>query len=291
MDVPSDIAAGSPDAAVWHPCPPDPACPHCAGQAGGALDWSFVDAAYCISLKTRDDRAAAAAAQFHKVGLCRRVVFYRPDRHPVKGIIGSWESHRAVGLHALERGAGRTLIFEDDVLFKHRVRPRTLASIRRALDTLPPDWTVFFLGHWPLAAYFVRPNVLRTTSGGAHAYVASPRLLRWLRDHPWGTKGVAKHHIVGRALDSAYARLPGAYALFPMIAFQAVSASDNFTAQQKKARKNKRRLRHIITHSRHRELILASLMRPSEVVAALLSPAFFLAELARRARAAHHPAP
>ena len=73
--------AGFPDEAVWHPCPTDPACPHCGGAAPGtaaALDWSFLDAAYCISLKIRDDRAAQAAAEFHKVGLCQRVLFYRP---------------------------------------------------------------------------------------------------------------------------------------------------------------------------------------------------------------------
>jgi hypothetical protein len=283
-----DGHAGSPDGAVWHRCPPDPACPYCAGAitaAGEALDWSFLDAVYCISLRTRDDRATAAAAQFHQVGLCRQVLFYRPDRHPRKGIIGSWESHRAVGMHALEHGAERALIFEDDVLFARRIRPRTLRSIARALDALPADWTIFFLGHWPLSAYFVRPNVLRTSSGCAHAYVASPRLLRWLRDHPWGTQGIAKRPIVGRALDSAYAKLPGTYALFPMLAIQAASASDNFTPHQKKAKKNKRRLRHVVTHSRHRELLLSRLMRPNEILIALLSPLFFLAGLPGRLRA------
>ena len=294
MSALPDGPAGSPDGAVWHPCPPDPSCPHCADAitaAGEELDWSFLDAVYCISLKTRDDRATAAAVQFHRVGLCRRVVFYRPDRHPKKGIIGSWESHRAVGMDALERGAERTLIFEDDVLFVRKVRPRTLRSIARALDALPPDWTIFFLGHWPLSAYFVRPNVLRTSSGCAHAYVASPRLLRWLRDHPWGTPGIEKRPIVGRALDSAYAKLPGTYALFPMLAIQAASVSDNFTPQQKKAKKNKRRLRHLVTHSRHRELILSRLMRPNELLIALLSPLFYLADLGRAAARPSHAAP
>jgi hypothetical protein len=172
---------------VYHPCPADPSCPHCNGApaAGGGLDWSFLDAAYCISLKTREDRGAQAAAEFHRVGLCRSVTFYRPDKHPRNGFIGSWMSHRDVAMHALARGCERTLICEDDVLFTRRIRPATLRAIDRALRALPADWTIFFLGrHWPLGAYFVRHNVLRTSLGCSHAYIASSRLLRWLRDHP-----------------------------------------------------------------------------------------------------------
>jgi hypothetical protein len=189
---------------VYHPCPRDPSCPYCNGSIGNttdALDWSFLDAAYCISLKTRDDRVAEASAQFHKVGLCQQVVFYRPDRHPEKGFAGSWQSHRIVGMHALERGCARTLIFEDDVVFDRRLRPRTLSAVKRALDTLPTDWTIFFLGHWPLSAYFVGRNVLRTSSACSHAYIASSRLLHWLRDHPWGSPGVAKSRLAGKGVD------------------------------------------------------------------------------------------
>jgi hypothetical protein len=78
---------------AWHPCRPDPSCVHCnfPGTAGSPR-WSFVDAVYCISLKTREDRVASASAEFHKVGLCRQVLFHRPDRHPNNGIVGCWES-------------------------------------------------------------------------------------------------------------------------------------------------------------------------------------------------------
>jgi glycosyl transferase family 25 len=270
----------------WHACAPDPHCPHCNGTAGAeeALDWSFIDGAYCISLNTREDRVALATAQFHKVGLCRRVLFFRPDRHPTKGIIGSWESHRAVAIRALEQGQERALVFEDDVVFDRPVRPESLRAIARAMDRLPSDWMIFFLGHWPVRAYFVRRNVLRTWSGCAHAYIASRRLQQWLRDHPWTKHGVAKNPLVGRALDAAFARLPAAYALFPMIATQSASPSDNITAQQKRNRKNKWRLRHLVTHSRHREWLLSRLMRPTEYAVALLSPAFYATELVGRAR-------
>jgi hypothetical protein len=263
---------------VYHPCPADPACPHCNGSpgAGDGLDWSFLDAAYCISLKTREDRVTQAAAEFHRVGLCRRVTFYRPDKHPRNGFIGSWTSHRDVARHALERGCERTLICEDDVLFTRRIRPATLRAVERALHALPADWTIFFLGHWPLAAYFVRHNVLRTSSGCSHAYIASSRLLRWLRDHPWGVPGVQFSRIAGKGVDSAYAKLPGAYALFPMLAIQRVSPSDNFDGPAVRKKKKKKKLKHLVTRSAHREVLLSRLMRPFEFAVALLSPAFFL---------------
>jgi hypothetical protein len=263
---------------IYHPCPADPSCPHCTGSpgAGHGLDWSFLDAAYCISLKTREDRVAQAAAEFHRIGLCRRVTFYRPDKHPKNGFIGSWMSHREVAMHALERGSERTLICEDDVLFTRRIRPGTLRAIERALRALPSDWTIFFLGHWPLTAYFVRHNVLRTSSGCSHAYVASPRLLRWLRDHPWGAPGVQFSRIAGKGVDSAYAKLPGAYALFPMLAIQRASPSDNFDDPSIRKTKKKKKLKHLVTRSAHRELLLSRLMRPFELAVALLSPAFFL---------------
>lgn len=265
----------------WHLCPPDPRCPHCGsrGGTGGDLDWSFLDAVFCISLASRSDRATSAARQFHRVGLCRRVVFYRPERHPVKGVIGSWESHRAVALDALARGARRALICEDDVAFRP-VSPRTIAAIGRALERLPEDWSIFYLGHWPLSAWPIGLHVLRTRSGCAHAYIASTRLLRWFAEHPW-ERPVAKHPLVGRGVDAAFACLPGTYAFFPMVATQFAFTSDNFTAAQKRRNKNKWRWRHLVTHSSHREWLLAHLMRPAEMAAVALSPYFLVRELWR----------
>jgi len=277
------IAAAS-DGPVMHACPVDPACAYCNGTVtpDARLDWSFLDAVYCISLKSRDDRVKDVAAEFHRIGLCRRVTFYRPTKHPVKGIIGSWESHRAVGQDALRRGAERTLIFEDDVLFTRPVTLASLGAIARAIEGLPADWTIFHLGHWPLSAYFTRPNVLRTSSACAHAYVASPRLLEWLDRHPWDAPGIEKRLFVGKALDSAYAALPGTYALFPMIAIQRVSPSDNFNTRRRRIKK----LRHLVTRTRYREVLLSKLMRPSEVVAVLLSPLAWVAHRMRRWRSA-----
>jgi len=262
------------DVTVFHPCPVDSACPYCSGsltvKGDAAFDWSFLDGVYCISLRSREDRAASAAGQFHRVGLCRHVLFYRPIKHPKSAKRGIWESHRVVGAHARQRGSARTLIMEDDVLFSRLLRPRTVRAIARALGSLPPDWMIFFLGHWPLWAYFVKPNVLRTGSACAHAYIANSRLLGWLEEHPYDSPGIRKApRVVGAGIDAAYARLEAAYALFPMIAIQSASKSDNMRHDPTN---KKRKLRHLIRRSRHREWLLSHLMRPNEFLIVLLSP-------------------
>lgn len=267
----------------WHACPPDPNCPHCADRdAPPSLDWSFLDAVYCISLKSRDDRVEWVAGEFHRTGLCRYVQFYRPEKHPVKGIIGSWESHRRVAMRALEAGHRNALVLEDDVQFFGDITPKRLARAADALRGLPQDWHILYLGHWPVEAWFARPGLLTTRSACAHAYVISPRLMAWLRDHPYGTPGIAMSSIIGKALDSAFSRLPGTYALVPMLATQRVSVSDNYTFKPKARTK----LKHWVTRSRYRELLLSKLMRPAEFLVLLLSPFFWLRHRWRTWRAA-----
>jgi hypothetical protein len=50
-----------------------------------------------------------------------------------------------------------------------------------------------------------------------------------------------------------------------------VSRSDNFAV----SRKQNTKLKHIISHSRHREWFLSKLMRPWEALVVLFSPLFF----------------
>ncbi len=273
-----DTAAGP----SWHGCPPKPGCPHCSDlSAPATLDWSFLDAVYCISLKTRDDRALRVAEEFHRTGLCRHVRFFRPDKHPKKGIIGSWESHRQCSIDALERGCKTALVFEDDVQFVRRITPTRLRELALTVARLPSDWRILYLGHWPVAAWFLRPNLLKTRSACAHAYIVSPRLMTWLRDHPYGAPGIAFTRIIGRALDSAFSRLPGTYAVFPMLATQSISKSDNFNAKPKP----KTKLKHWVTRSRYREALLSHLMRPFEWMVAALAPYYWLRDRLRRGRA------
>ncbi|MDX6750963.1 hypothetical protein SH611_14165 [Geminicoccaceae bacterium 1502E] len=269
----------------YHVCPPRPGCPHCSGgsaEAAEALDWSFLDAAYCISLKSREDRAASAAAEFHRVGLCGRVRFFRPERHPTKPIRGIWQSHREVALEALRRGQRTIAIFEDDVQFSRRTSPARVRSIRTALESLPCDWTILFLGHWPLRAWFVAPHLLRTASACCHAYIASPRLLAWLQEHPPERPDTALVRLAGAGIDAAYAALPGTFAYFPMVAVQGPFKSDH---RLPPTRPKRWRLKHLFSRSRYRERLLSGLMRPNEMVIAALSPLFWLHHRLRRGRA------
>jgi hypothetical protein len=253
-----------------HACPHDPACAYCNGaEPHDGFDWSFVEAAYCISLLNRSDRAAAAAQEFHRLGLCRKVTFFRPERHPRKPTIGIWESHQAVAADALKRGLRTIAVFEDDVRFSRRARPDSVGAAGQVLAQLPRGWMIFYLGHWPVRAWFLRRNLMQTVSGCTHAYIASHDALLWLRDHPYGTAPLVP--LIGTGIDSAYAALSATFAYFPMLALQRAVPSDH-SARSRRIK----RLRHFITRSRYREQFLSRLMRPNELLVAALSPLFYL---------------
>jgi len=204
--------------AYFEPLARDEWCDYCAGRRHVATLAPDLTAIYCISLQEQPHRAAKAAAQFHALGLCREVLFYRPVR-------GSdtdraiWDSHRAVAQDAIAKGFARILVLEDDVLF---TRPReTLARrITAALRALPSSWWGLYLGHVPIQAYFLRPNLLRVRSGCTHAYIANAPLLAWLASTPPMSPEVPMWHWIGRSIDAAMSSLPEMYAMFPMIAVQ-----------------------------------------------------------------------
>ncbi len=248
----------------FHPCPVDPDCPHCQGTAVDPPDWSWVDAVYCISLRERPDRAATAAAELHRAGLCRRVLFHRPARHRTKVIEGIWEAHRAVLTHALAANARTALVLEDDVHFTRRITKALIARVEATMRRLPDDWRIFFLGHWTFRARFVAPRTLATRSACAHAYVASRTLMTWAAERPFAARGKDIFRTAGGGIDAAYAVQPGAYAYFPMLAIQAIRGSDHVA--HKLRTRPVRKFRHILTRTRLNEIVISRLMRPNEVL-------------------------
>ncbi|MEZ5865832.1 MAG: hypothetical protein R3D25_17840 [Geminicoccaceae bacterium] len=248
----------------FHPCPPDDACPHCRGTATRPPDWSWVDAVYCISLRERPDRAAAAAAELHRAGLCRRALFHRPRRHPTKVIEGIWEAHRRVLAHALAAGAETALVLEDDVHFTGRITRGRIAGVAAAMRRLPDDWRIFFLGHWTFRARLVAPRILATRSACAHAYVASRALMTWAAERPFAARGTSYFKTAGGGIDAAYAVLPGSYAYFPMLATQAIRGSDHVAEKQRT--RPIRKLKHIVTRTRLNEIAISRLMRANELL-------------------------
>ncbi|MFZ5654817.1 MAG: hypothetical protein ACOY42_10555 [Pseudomonadota bacterium] len=223
----------------------------------------ILDAAYCISLQSRPDRAAAARAELARAGLLAITTFYRPPRHPQRPVQGIWESHRAVARHALERGLRRVLILEDDVCFRRAPDP---ARLGRQLDRLPDDWRILFLGHWPFRARFVARDLLAVESACAHAYIAGEPLLRWLAGTPFGAPGVSLRKGAGKGIDSAYSMLPGCYAIFPMLAVQGSSPSDHFAHLRVK---QGRKLHHRLMRALPVERFYALGMRGAELLAVL----------------------
>jgi hypothetical protein len=194
------------------------ACDYCAGRRRASPLAPDLDAIYCISLQEEPHRTAQAGAQFHTLGLCREVLFYRParGRDTDRAI---WDSHRAVARDAAAKGFGRILVLEDDVLFTRR-RETLARRVAAALRALPSTWWGLYLGHVPIQAYFLRPNLLRARSGCTHAYIANAPLLGWLAATPPKSPQAPMWHWIGQSIDAAMSSLPEMYAMFPMIAVQ-----------------------------------------------------------------------
>lgn len=241
-------------------------CPYCTGSCDVQPLKPIADAAYCISLQEQPHRTVAASALFHRVGLCRHVMFYRArrGRHIPQAV---WTSHHEVARHALGSGCQRAIVFEDDVWLS-RPWERLARRIARALQRLPEDWWCLYLGHFPLKAYFVRPGLMRTRSGCAHAYLANKPLLRWLAETTPSDPAVPVWRRIGFSIDAAMAMLPQMYALFPMAAMQRPLGDHRVdpwrTAEGKR--------RSLLDPARYRDLVIQRGPRLAEIIAALLSP-------------------
>jgi glycosyl transferase, family 25 len=225
-----------------------------------------IDAVYCISLQEQPERAARATAHFHAIGLCRQVMFYRPQRsrNTERGV---WESHRRVAQDAVERGYSRVLILEDDVEFRRPVA-KWASRLEAAFRKLPAGWWGLYLGHLPFGGYLVRPGLMRVCSTLAHAYVANVPLLDWLIATKPMTVEVPMMDLTGVAIDSAMACLPEMYALFPMIATQ--KFLDDRRIDPKKGPDGKRRK--LSDPSRWREWAIFAAPSIFQWFAAVLSP-------------------
>ncbi len=181
--------------------------------------WHGVDKIYCISLVSRTDRQADARAQFAAVGLAERVEFVLVDKHPTDCEQGIYESHLLCLGKGLEAGAERMLVFEDDVVFD-RFTPEILA---RCMDFIRTHnrWNLLLLGcmvrHSRRTAY---PSILQVGFRSlTHAMLVHRRFAEFLVRHPW--QSVAYDDFLKDLKDDQ------TYAVYPSIAFQSSSRSDN----------------------------------------------------------------
>lgn len=210
-------------------------CQKCKdGRPTSRIDWSWIDHVYCISLKDREDRAKEAELEFHKVGLCDKVMFYRPTKdtsdYVRPGTRGCWTSHRTIAKKGYEDGAEMVLVFEDDVEFDEQTTtPKNIQKLASFTKKLK-NWNIIYLGQWSflkLPTGFL--NLHRDYAMAAHAYLISNDTLKWLSDTKyedaiWLHK---KKESVGFGLDVFYMFASRAYSYFPMMAYQRGAKTSN----------------------------------------------------------------
>ena len=181
--------------------------------------WDLIDRIDCISLAERTDRQASAKKQFERVGLGDKVVFHRVQRHPTDCEQGIFESHQACLKIGLTDGARHILVFEDDVVFGTVDARRLREGI--AFFQERSDCQILFLGCLASRSWTTEtPGVRRVRySCLAHAYLVKASLARRLAvDEPW----------IGIPWDILLKKnAQNAFALYPSIAFQSNSPSDN----------------------------------------------------------------
>jgi hypothetical protein len=180
--------------------------------------WEFFDKIYCISLEERTDRREEAKRQFRSVGLLERVEFAIIRKHPTDCEQGIYESHMACIGNGLRAGARTILIFEDDILFE-RFSPGRLEHCVAFLSSLP-EWNLFFLGCLVKGSRRTGcANLLEVRYRSlAHAYAVSRSFAEVLIEKPW--QGLAFDELLSSSEK-------GCYALYPSMAFQSSSRTDN----------------------------------------------------------------
>lgn len=179
--------------------------------------WNYFDRIYCITLGERGDRRAEAERQFARVGLGERVEFVVVAKHPENPEQGIYESHLLCLAKGLAAVAERILVFEDDIIFNGFCAER----LGTALRGLAGEWELFFLGC--LASRSRRggnANLLKIRySALTHAYGISRAFAARVVARPWS--GIPYDLFLRRAQGEVFA-------LYPAMAFQSNSRSDNW---------------------------------------------------------------
>jgi hypothetical protein len=128
--------------------------------------YDYFDQIYYINLDKRTDRKELAELELRDEGIKAVRVPGVVHENPAHGC---HLSHAKILYDAIYNGFDRILIFEDDVQFFQD----SLKNIRNALEELPPNWEMFYLGAnldaYP--AYEISPHIAKLTGAFAtHAY-------------------------------------------------------------------------------------------------------------------------
>jgi hypothetical protein len=194
---------------------------------------------YCISLASRDDRVQAASKEFHRVGLCKFVQFYRPQKAKYFSY-GCWSSHYNLAkmfhdrnvLNDNENESNKNdnddadaymTVFEDDIVFDLKYSPEQLVErVTHALISLNVErrsnkWQFMYWGNVSWWSMPYAENVHRCAGLTTHAYTLSPRGSQWMMSHPPDATDDGKHCV---GIDRFMTHRVKSYCLHPMIAYQ-----------------------------------------------------------------------
>ena len=129
-----------------------------------------------MNLDRRPDRWEAVTKEFDRVGL--EVERFRACVNEENRFLGYNETYHGI-LSKYQKG-GTVLVLEDDVMFK------SLAHMPRALNELPPDWDVLYLGanlngtvqmHYSSALRYIRNSLM------SHAIAYSEKMVDYIVDN------------------------------------------------------------------------------------------------------------
>lgn len=127
---------------------------------------------WCISLKCRDDRYQSAVAEFAKHKLI--VKFHRPEKDPLGGEKGCYESH----LHCFNESKKKNkhaLIFEDDIKFNTNFNIKNMKKVIKFITN--NEWDSFKLS--AMITYYIAKHsagIMQCKSLNTHAIIYNKKL-------------------------------------------------------------------------------------------------------------------
>jgi len=185
----------------------------------------YFDRVYCIHLPN-PERREAIEQQFASVGVDNVTYIHaKPPaenfhmsnmRRGARGEFGCSLSHIKAAVHAIKHGAQQPIFFEDDVTF----RAGTLESMGQALQELPLNWDVLYLGGHPRGpAEMVSANLASiSTFSFAEAYaIRGEALLAWF-DY-WCDRAGRKNAMVDLVLGE-FAEQHNGFCVYPLCTHQ-----------------------------------------------------------------------
>ena len=101
---------------------------------------------WCICLKNREDRYKNSLIEFNKIGIAKKVKYYRPNKDSRGGRIGCWLSFIYCMEQSVKKNKSYMLIFEDDIKFTDNWK-NEIHNIKIFLE-FEPDWDVLRLGSY-----------------------------------------------------------------------------------------------------------------------------------------------